>query len=113
MPVDIAFSYWFFFWVVKAPEVLTQALGWDSAPDAPCAYQQSASALVAVGLFVLWSGRRSLWRALRHTIRPSSDAGARGEPLRPARALELLAISVVSMALFVCLAGAPVWILLM
>jgi len=110
MPVDITFSYWFFFWLVKLEELLTAAWGWDIAPDAPFTHQQSASALVAVGLFVLWSGRRSLARAIRQALRPSVARRDEEEPLRYRWALGLLVLSVAGMAAFVRLAGAPVWI---
>jgi len=110
MPVDIAFSYWFFFWVVKLEELATVLSGWDIAPDAPFPNQQSASALLAVGLFVLWSGRRHLAKAIRQALRPSSGRGDGEEPLRYRWALGLLVLSVGGMAAFVRLAGAPVWI---
>jgi hypothetical protein len=113
MPVDIAFSYWFFFWVVKLEELLTVLSGWDIAPDAPFPNQQSASALVAVGLFVLWSGRRSLVRAVRQALRPGSGRGDGDRPLAPRWALVLLVVSVAGMVAFVWLAGAPMWIVFM
>ncbi len=113
MPVDIAFSYWFFFWIVKLEELVTTLSGWDIAPDAPFPNQQSASALLAVGLFVLWSGRRSLARAVRQVLRHGSGRGDGDEPLAPRWALLLLVVSVAGMAAFVWMAGAPVWIVFM
>jgi hypothetical protein len=111
MPVDIAFSYWFFFWAVKLEELVTVLWGWDIAPDAPFTHQQSASALLAIGLFVLWSGRRHLARALRLAFRPSLGPRDGEEPLRYRWAVGLLALSVAGMAVFVGLAGAPAWII--
>ncbi len=113
MPVDIAFSYWFFFWAVKMEELMTALWGWDIAPDAPFTHQQSASALLAVGIFVLWSGRSHLARAIRQALRPSLARSDGEEPLRYRWALGLLLFSVAGMAAFVRLAGAPVWIVFM
>jgi hypothetical protein len=85
-------------------------LGWDIAPDAPFTHQQSASALLAIGIFVLWSGRRQLARALRQAFAGGRQVSDQEEPLPCRWALALLILSVVFLALFVRAAGAPVWI---
>lgn len=110
MPLDVSFSYWFFFWLVKLEQVLTVVWGWDVAPDAPFVYQQAASALVAIGLYTLWSARRHLWRVLRRALRPGADLGDAAEPMRYRWALALLVGSVAFLCLFVSHAGAPVWL---
>jgi hypothetical protein len=110
MPLDVSFSYWFFFWLVKLEQWLTLLSGWDVAPDAPFVYQQAASALVAIGIYALWSARRHLLRVVSQAVRPGMEMGDSGEPLRYRWALGLLVVSVGFLCVFVSRAGAPAWL---
>jgi hypothetical protein len=111
MPLDISFSYWFFFWVVKIEEWLTLVTGWDVAPDAPFVYQQSAAALLAVGFYALWSGRKHLSSVVRRALRPHADLGDRNEPLPYRAALAMLIASIAFLWVFLSSAGMPVWLI--
>jgi len=110
MPLEISFSYWFFFWLVKIEEWVTLLTGWDVAPDAPFVYQQSAAALLAVGVYVLWSARKHLSLVARGAIRPRRGLGDRNEPLPYRAALGMLVVSVAFLCLFLSSAGMPVWL---
>jgi len=109
MPLDISFSYWFFFWFVKIEEWLTLIWGWDIAPDAPFAHLQSAAGLIGIGVYVLWSGRRHLGRALRQALgREGLDE--RNEPLSYRSAFAMLVLSVCFLGVFLWYAGAALWL---
>jgi len=110
MPLDIAFSYWFFFWAVKLGEWATFRLGWTVAPDAPFVYQQSAAALLAVGGYTLWSARRHLWRVVTGALRPGRELGDQEEPLPYRKTLALLVLSVGFLCVFLWQAGLPGWL---
>ncbi len=110
MPLDISFSYWFFFWLVKIGEWLTVVWGWDVAPDAPFVYQQAAAALVAIGIYALWSARRHLSSVIAQAIRPGAEMRDAGEPMRYRWALGLLVLSVAFLSVFLSRAGAPWWL---
>jgi hypothetical protein len=110
MPLEVSFSYWFFFWAVKVEEFGTLLTGWDIAPDAPFVYQQSAAALVAVGLYVLWSARKHLWRVACGALKPGRDLRDRDEPLPYRAAIVVLLASLVFLFVFLLRAGMPAWL---
>jgi len=110
MPLEVSFSYWFFFWLVKVEELLTTATGWDVAPDAPFVYQQTAAALVAVGIYVLWSARKHLWRVASGAIHPHQDLHDSNEPLPYRAALAVLVVSLGFLSVFLWRAGMPGWL---
>jgi hypothetical protein len=110
MPLEVSFSYWFFFWLVKIEELLTTATGWDVAPDAPFVYQQTAAALVAVGIYVLWSARKHLWRVASGAIHPHQDLHDSNEPLPYRAALAVLVVSLGFLSVFLWRAGMPGWL---
>jgi hypothetical protein len=110
MPLDVSFSYWFFFWVVKMGELATVLTGWDIAPDAPFVYQQTAAALLAVGVYVLWSARRHLWRVACGVFRPRQDLGDKDEPLPYRAAVAVLLAAIAFLCIFLVHAGMPLWL---
>ncbi len=110
MPLEVSFSYWFFFWVVKLEEWATLLTGWDIAPDAPFVYQQSAAALLAVGLYAVWSARKHLWRVAGGVVRPRQDLGDRDEPVPYRAAVAVLLASIAFLSVFLWRAGMPIWL---
>ena len=111
MPLEISFSYWFFFWIVKIEEWMTLLSGWDVAPDAPFVYQQSAAALVAVGAYVTWSARKHLWAVAKGALLAQHDLGDHEEPMPYRGALALLIASLAFMCLFLSRAGMAAWLI--
>jgi len=68
IPTDVSFSCWFFFLATKLLNVGAMALGLDQAgalgrSRIPFNQEQAAGAWIALGLIVLWTGRRHLARA--------------------------------------------------
>jgi hypothetical protein len=68
LPLDLAFSCWFFFFARKMFQVVGASAGWDAPSNAGFPYfeQQSSGAWIALGCVVVWSLRgqiRDAWRA--------------------------------------------------
>jgi hypothetical protein len=110
MPLEVSFSYWFFFWVVKLEELATVLTGWDIAPDAPFVYQQSAAALLAIGVYIVWAARKHFWSVVAGAIHPSRDLGDRREPIPYRAAIALFVAAIGFLCIFVWRAGMPVWL---
>jgi hypothetical protein len=62
MPVDLAFSCWFFFFFFKAERVLASHFGLLAIPGAPFLTEQMAGGFYAIALIALWISRRHLRR---------------------------------------------------
>jgi uncharacterized protein DUF6785/uncharacterized protein DUF6784 len=65
LPLDVAFSAWYFYLVVKAENVLVAAYGWQQAGGSlvakpPYTGEQGAGAFIAVAALALWGARRHL-----------------------------------------------------
>jgi len=69
MPLDLAFSTWFFFLFWKGQAVLGASLGLRSLPGFPYASWQQAGAYLAVGWLALWTARHHLADAWREAVR--------------------------------------------
>jgi Family of unknown function (DUF6785)/Domain of unknown function (DUF6784) len=62
IPLDLAFSCWFFFIFFKAERVLASHLGMQVVPGAPFVDEQMAGGFYAVALLALWMSRRHIIR---------------------------------------------------
>jgi len=68
LPLDLAFSCWFFFVARKLFQVVGASAGWDSAGNVGFPYfeQQSSGAWITLGAIIVWSLRtqiRAAWAA--------------------------------------------------
>lgn len=68
IPVDLAFSCWFFYVLNKFVQIGATALGWGNLPKAPWIDEQMHAAYLALAGFCLWSSRRHLAEAVRSVI---------------------------------------------
>lgn len=75
LPLDLAFSCWFFYLLRKAQRVATAYLGWDQYPDFPYIYEQACGGWMALSLTILWMARKAILRSLK--------MGLLGEPRKP------------------------------
>jgi uncharacterized protein DUF6785/uncharacterized protein DUF6784 len=81
LSLDVSFSCWFFYLLVKAEMVMATALGWKdpgvgpAIARAPYISEQGAGAFLGVALFALWTARGHL----RETVRAALST-ARREP---------------------------------
>jgi len=62
MPLDLAFSTWFFFLFWKAQLIFGAILGLRSLPGFPYAQWQQTGAYLSVGVLALWTSRRQILR---------------------------------------------------
>ena len=70
IPLDLSFSCWFFFWVLRAENVLASILGLRSLPGFPYVTEQAAGAYLGLGLIAIWATRGHLKRVFRVLFRP-------------------------------------------
>ena len=78
MPVDLAFSSWFFYFFGKILLVLKSALGWrtDLYLD-----EQSEGAWIGLGVLALWIGRRHLRRVIMQAVSGKGYVDDSAEPI--------------------------------
>jgi hypothetical protein len=74
--LEVSFSVWFFFLLLKAEAVVARILGYDIA-GFPFPAEQSAGAFLALALFLLWGLRKYLTERLRFAICDLRFAGFR------------------------------------
>jgi hypothetical protein len=60
MPLDLAFSCWFFFFFWKAQRVLASHIGMHGMPGFPFVEEQTAGGYYALALLALWISRRHI-----------------------------------------------------
>lgn len=72
MPLDLLFSSWFFYWVLKGEFIAGSAFAWRALPRFPYEKEQSLGAYLAVTAVALWLARGHLRRYL--------EAAWRGKP---------------------------------
>jgi len=76
LPLEVLFSYWFFFLLTKGEDIACVALGFrdaDASPSVqrfPFVAEQGAGGFLGVALMSLWMSRRHLQAALRQALRP-------------------------------------------
>ncbi len=109
IPLDLAFSCWFFYLLWKGVRILSTALGWGNIPGAPWIAEQSFLSYIVIGAFGLWSGRRQLVAAVRNALGLQSDLDDSREPLPYAWALYGGALGLIALLVFSMQAGASWW----
>ena len=67
MPLDLAFSTWFFFWLTRAERVIASMLG-ISNMSVLHFNDRAAGAWVGIAVLTVWMGRRHLARFFRHLL---------------------------------------------
>jgi len=102
MPLDLAFSCWFFYLFWKAQLVVSAALGWDITPEFPYIREQGIGAYLAIGLFLIAGARGLVQQIRQHWHHTSREVG---EVLSPRAAVVGLAVGVVGLVGFFALFG--------
>jgi len=115
IPLDLAFSCWFFYVYWKVVKIVSAAAGWGRLPRSPWVDEQSFGAYMALAFYSLWSGRSALlrgWQALfGHRV------GDEGEPLPYHLAMAgavagFFATTLFLMAVGASFVGASSWLLI-
>jgi len=104
IPLDLAFSCWFFFWINKMERVFGSIAGWQSL----YLNEQSSGAWIGIGLLALWISRRHLIRFFKHIIGLSKFDDS-NEPIKFRSSLFLLFMSITFLVLFCYFAGMSLW----
>jgi hypothetical protein len=86
LPLDVSFSAWFFYLLVKVENVLVAAMGWQQAGGSPNARppytgEQGAGAFIAIAALALWGARRHLAAVWRKAFTGDRRVEDRDEPL--------------------------------
>lgn len=89
MPLDLAFSCWFFYVLFKLQRVAVSYFGIHGMPGLPYVEEQTCGGYYALALIALWMTRRHLLRTMRLALGASVDAQEPGER-REARLAALL-----------------------
>ena len=85
MPLDLAFSTWFFFFFWKAQLILGAMLGLRSLPGFPYARWQQTGAYLSIGVLALWVSRRQIIEVFKSMWErsPNGDNQEQHFPTRP------------------------------
>jgi len=111
LPVDLAFSCWFFFIFWKAQRVLVSAFGWQ-LPGLPFVNDQTGGGYLALCLVALWVSRRYLKELFRHVFFLSKEPRDESDEALPSRvSVLLLVLCVLYLALFMHWLGMVWWII--
>lgn len=81
LPLDLAFSCWFFYLFYKFQLVLTNALGIQDLPGFPFQNEQAAGGYLALGIIAIWLSRRHFAGVLRRVFGLAHGADDSQEPL--------------------------------
>ncbi|MBD3183227.1 hypothetical protein GF312_13105 [Candidatus Poribacteria bacterium] len=75
IPLDLAFSCWFFFWFWRFQRVIGSALGLRSLPGFPYMNEQASGGYIALAIIALWISRNHIAAVFRKAIgyRPKLD----------------------------------------
>ncbi len=90
LPLDLAFSCWFFYLFWRAQLLLSAVFGLWRIPEFPFIREQSAAAYIALALFALYMARDHLAEVFR-AIFAGEETDQSGEPLRYTTAAILIA----------------------
>lgn len=113
MPLDVAFSAWFFFLFLKAQSIFGNMLGYSSIPDFPFQSEQGIGAWYAFGIFLLYSSRHHFRNVIRMALGPS-DGSDKDEPISYKAAFWGLIAGMLIFLVFWSMAGmSPGWVVLM
>ncbi len=81
LPVELSFSAWFFYLLLKAQLVFGALVGWSQTPGYPWPAEQSFGALIGLFVFAVWTGRRNLLGLLSSITKRGEKLDDEREPL--------------------------------
>lgn len=112
LPLDLAFSCWFFYVFWKLQALLSALVGLNRIPGFPYVPEQSSAAYLGLCAFALWMGRdqlRDIWDGLKG-LRPHQDDG---EPMRYNTALGIIFAGILYLTIFAARMGMWLWVALL
>jgi len=108
IPLDLAFSQWFFYVVFKIVRIGSAALGWGNLPKAPWIDEQMHAAYLALAVLCLYSSRKHLQAAV-HSVLGKGQFDDRAEPLPYAWAFWGAVGGLAALMVFCLRAGMSLW----
>jgi hypothetical protein len=111
MPVDLAFSCWFFYIVFKLQRVAASYFGVHGMPGFPYIEEQTLGGYYALALLALWITRRHLLRMLRLALFLPVENEEPGERKDALLAGVLMGAGLTVLYLFSYFAGMTPWII--
>ena len=109
MPLDLAFSTWFFFWLTRAERVIASAVGLSNISQLHL-NDRASGAWIGIAVLTLWMGRRHIIRFFRHVIGLERGDDS-NEPLSYRTTAILTILSVGAVFAFCYLAGMSLWVI--
>jgi hypothetical protein len=109
MPLDLAFSCWFFYLFWKFEFILGESLGLRSLPEFPYIKPQTSGAYLAIAVLAIWSGRKYIIHLFKGIFSKTSIDDSE-EPMRYRMALACIVGGLVFLAIFCTRAGMSLWV---
>jgi hypothetical protein len=81
MPKEVLFSYWFFFWFLRAEEVAVAATGYTGIIEPTYIRKELSGAMLAIVPALLWSSRHYLKMVWQRGVYGRGELDDRGEPV--------------------------------
>ena len=107
MPLDLAFSTWFFFWLTLMEKVFADIIGWQNMH----LNDRATGAWIGIALIALWGARRHLVTLIGNIfIRDAIEDD--NEPVSYRTTLILTFLSVGLVFLFCYIAGMSLWVVI-
>lgn len=111
VPLDLAFSCWFFHLLTKIESIIASAIGWKALPGAPYINEQAAGAWLMIGAIAIFTLRKHLFGVIKVAFRRDSDEDA-SEPMRYRTALFGMIAGLICLMIFCYQAGMSLGIIL-
>lgn len=108
IPLDLAFSSWFFYVGWKVVRILTTAAGWGNLPRAPWIDEQSFGAYLALAVLALYSSRHHLLQAVQSVL-GHHEFDDRREGLSYRCSIWVIGVGVTALTIFCLQAGMSLW----
>ena len=112
MPLDMAFSVWFFYFFWLAELFVGGIVGLQSLPGFPYPKYQASGACIGTGLLALWASKRQLAAVFRRVGGNSTIDDSR-EPMKYRTAVLGLAIGMILLVFFCLKMGIAFWVALL
>jgi len=107
MPLDLAFSCWFFFWLTRVERIFASVVGWQNLR----LNERASGAWIGICVMALWASRRHLTAFFKHVFgRTRMDDSQ--EPMSYRSAMLLLIASFIALVVFCYFAGMDLWAIL-
>ena len=110
VPLDLSFSYWFFYLFWKAQFIVGSVMGLHGLSEFPYPYAQVYGALMGLAVIVFWTSRRYLFQVLRLVFRGQAEDDH--EPIRYRTAILGIVSGMLLLTLFSYKAGMSLWVIL-